>query len=302
MIADASREVDYVGGNGQQAEAWAIVGAMATQVTSIPNRRPAVGDLVREWRQRRHLSQLDLAGDAEISTRHLSFIETGRSVPSREMVLRLSERLEIPLRTRNVLLVAAGHAPVFPERSLVDPALKAARAAVDLVLASHEPCPALAIDRHWTILAANRALAPMMEGVDASLLEPPVNALRVSLHPKGVAPRIVNYTEWRAHVLTRLRRQIEVSADTVLTDLLNELSTYPIPPNNETSDSSVGGDYAGVVVPIRMRSPHGVLAFFSTTTVFGTPVDITLAELALETFFPADEETALAIGAGGRRA
>jgi transcriptional regulator with XRE-family HTH domain len=260
--------------------------AMTTEVTRGPTGRPAVGDLVREWRQRRHLSQLDLAGDAEISTRHLSFIETGRSVPSRDMVLRLSERLEIPLRTRNVLLVAAGHAPVFPERSLVDPELQPARAAVDLVLASHEPCPALAVDRHWTIVAANKALAPMMDGVDAALLQPPVNALRVSLHPQGVAPRIVNYVEWRTHVITRLRRQIEVSADPVLADLLKELSSYPIPDGASTKSSE--GDYAGVVVPIRLRTPHGVLSFFSTTTVFGTPVDITLSELALETFFPAD--------------
>ncbi len=250
---------------------------------------------MREWRQRRHLSQLDLAYDAEISTRHLSFIETGRSIPSRDMVLRLSERLEIPLRTRNVLLVAAGHAPVFPERPLVDPALKAARAAVDLVLASHEPYPALAVDRHWTMVAANRAVAPMFAGIDATLLEPPVNALRISLHPQGVAPRILNYLEWRTHVLTRLRRQIEVTADSVLTDLLNELSGYPIPADGHTSEASSGDEYAGVVVPIRLRTPNGDLAFFSTTTVFGTPVDITLSELALETFFPADDATARAI-------
>ncbi len=294
MIAGARLEVDYVRGNGRWARAWAIVGAMATQVTTIPSSRPAVGDLVREWRQRRHLSQLNLAGDAEISTRHLSFIETGRSIPSREMVLRLSERLDIPLRTRNVLLVAAGHAPAFPERPLVDPALKAARAAVDLVLAGHEPCPALAIDRHWTMVAANRAVAPMLIGVDAALLQPPVNALRLSLHPKGVAPRIVNYSEWRDHVLMRLRRQIEVSGDAVLTELLNELSAYPTPAD-ASSESSSGGEYAGVVVPLRLRTEHGILAFFSTTTVFGTPVDITLSELALETFFPADDFTAKAL-------
>lgn len=267
---------------------------MATALPTPAPTRHAVGDLVRTWRQRRHLSQLDLAGDAEISTRHLSFIETGRSIPSREMVLRLSERLDIPLRTRNVLLVAAGHAPVFRERPLADPALQAARAAVDLVLASHEPCPALAVDRHWTMVAANRAVAPMLEGIDPSLLEPPVNVLRVSLHPLGMAPRIANYPEWREHVLLRLRRQIEATADGVLTALLKELSEYPAPAGSEPPVST-GDPYAGVVVPIRLRTPGGILAFFSTTTVFGTPVDITLSELALETFFPADEATAQAL-------
>jgi transcriptional regulator with XRE-family HTH domain len=269
---------------------------MTTQVTSVPSSRPSVGNLVREWRQRRHLSQLDLAVDAEISTRHLSFIETGRSIPSREMVLHLSERLDIPLRTRNVLLVAAGHAPVFPERPLVDPALKAARAAVDLVLAGHEPCPALAVDRHWTMVAANRAVAPMLTGVDPTLLQPPVNALRVGLHPQGMGPRIINYAEWRSHILMRLRRQIEASADAVLAELLRELSTYPAPDDDESGGTA--DEYAGVVVPLKLRTEHGVLAFVSTITVFGTPVDITLSELALETFFPADEATARAIGAG----
>jgi len=165
-----------------------------------------VGDLLREWRQRRRMSQLDLASEAEISTRHLSFLETGRAQPSRDMVLHLAEQLEVPLRERNVLLVAAGFAPVFAERSLEDPALQSARKAVDLVLAGHEPYPALAVDRHWTLIAANGAVGRIIGGADASLLQPPVNVLRLSLHPKGLAPRIVNLPEWRAHLLARLRR------------------------------------------------------------------------------------------------
>ena len=253
-----------------------------------------VGDLLREWRQRRRMSQLDLSLEADISTKHLSFLETGRSQPSRDMVLLLAEQLEIPLRERNVLLVAAGYAPVFAERPLQDPALQAARKAVDLVLAGHEPYPALAVDRHWTLIAANGAVGRLIGGADASLLQPPVNVLRLSLHPKGLAPRIANLPEWRAHLLARLRRQIEVSADLVLTELLRELGAYPAPgaarsrPANER-------EYAGVLVPLQFNTEQGVLSFFSTTTVFGTPLDITLSELALESFFPADAATGEAL-------
>src|SRR5499426_4537715 len=175
-----------------------------------------VGNLLRKWRERRRLSQLDLACEAEISTRHLSFLETGRSLPSREMVLRLAEQLEVPLRERNVLLIAAGYAPAFPERPLGDPALQSARKAVDLVLAGHEPYPALAIDRHWTLVAANGAVNRLLAGVAAELLAPPINVLRLSLHPDGLAPRIANLAEWRQHLLERLRRQVDVSADPVL--------------------------------------------------------------------------------------
>ena len=246
-----------------------------------------VGALLREWRQRRRLSQLDLASEAEISTRHLSFLETGRALPSRDMVLHLSERLEIPLRDRNVLLVAAGYAPVFRERSLADPELQAARAAMELVLAAHAPNPAIAIDRHWTLVAANRSVAPLLAGVDAELLKPPVNVLRLSLHPKGLAPRTVNLAEWRAHLLERLRRQVDVSADAVLVELL----AYPAPPPPHKANG------AGVVVPFKLRHGDRVLSFLSTTTVFGTPVEITLSELALESFFPADAETAEAVKA-----
>lgn len=254
-----------------------------------------VGERLREWRQRRHLSQLDLASDANISARHLSFLETGRSRPSREMVLHLAERLEVPLRERNQLLVAAGYAPVFPERRLDDPALKTAREAVDLVLAGHEPYPALAVDRHWHLLAHNRAVPPLLAGIDAALLQPPVNVLRLSLHPKGLAPRIANWAEWRAHLLARLRHQIDLSADPALTELLLELRGYPAPAGVVAGPPPAVPESGAVVVPLRLVSEAGTLSFIGTTTVFGTPVDITLAELALETFFPADAATAEAL-------
>lgn len=245
-----------------------------------------IGDLLREWRQRRRLSQLDLACEAEISTRHLSFLETGRSRPSREMVLHLAEQLDVPLRDRNILLHAAGYAAVFPERPLDDPALLIARQAIDQVLAGHDPYPALAVDRHWTLIAANDATQRLMADVHASLLQPPINVLRVALHPAGLAPRTANLAEWRAHLLFRLRRQIEVSGDPVLGRLLRELSEYPAP--QEAHDT----DRAGIAVPFRLIIGDGVLEFFSTITVFGTPVDITLSELALEAFYPANAATA----------
>jgi transcriptional regulator with XRE-family HTH domain len=250
-----------------------------------------IGDHLRDWRQRRRLSQLDLALEAEISTKHLSFLETGRSQPSREMVLRLAEHLEVPLRDRNVLLVSAGYAPVFPQRPLADPALEAARKAVDLVLKGHEPYPALAVDRHWTLLAHNAAVPPLLAGADASLLAPPVNVLRLSLHPKGLAPRIENLGEWRAHILARLHRQIDATADAMLVKLMDELAAYPVPAAARHK-ASVNPDYAGVVVPLRLRVEAGTLSLFSTTTIFGTPVDITLSELAIESFFPADAQSA----------
>jgi transcriptional regulator with XRE-family HTH domain len=251
-----------------------------------------IGDHLREWRQRRRLSQLDLALEAEISTKHLSFLETGRAQPSREMVLRLAEQLGIPLRERNVLLVSAGYAPVFPQRSLVDPALQAARKAVDLVLKGHEPYPALAVDRHWTLIAANAAVAPLIASADPSLLEPPVNVLRLSLHPKGLAPRIENLAEWRAHLLARLRQQIDVTADGTLTKLMDELAAYPAPGGTKSPRTNLVDAYAGVVVPLRFATEAGTLSLFSTTTIFGTPVDVTLSELAIESFFPADATTA----------
>jgi transcriptional regulator with XRE-family HTH domain len=250
---------------------------------------PPVGSLLREWRQHRRLSQLELALDAEVSTRHLSCVETGRAQPSREMVLRLAERLQVPLRERNRLLTAAGFAPMYGERRLDDPALRAARAAVDLVLRGHEPCPALAVDRHWNLVAFNRAVPHFLAGLGAELLTPPVNVMRLSLHPQGLAPRILNLAQWREHAFARLRQQIAVSADQHLQLLLDELQRYPAPAGEPVPCEP------SVVVPLRIDSPVGVLSLISTTTVFGTPVDVTLSELALETFFPADESTAKAL-------
>jgi len=245
-----------------------------------------IGDHLREWRQRRHLSQLDLAGDAEISARHLSFVEIGRASPSREMVLQLAERLDVPLRERNVLLVAAGFAPAFPQRSLDDPALKPVQRAIDLVLKAHEPNPALAVDRHWNLVSANRMVAPLLEGVPERLLGQPFNVLRLSFHPEGLASRTVNLAEWCGHLLERLHRQCETTADPELIKLYSDLKAYPIPARSAPLSSD------NVAIPFKMRHHGEILSFFSTTMVFGTPVDITTSELALETFFPADDLTA----------
>ena len=249
------------------------------------------GEQLRGWRRMRRMSQLDLALEAEISSRHLSFVETGRSRPSREMVLRLAETLDVPLRARNALLTAAGLAPHFPERSLDDPELAAARRAIDMILKGHEPFPALAIDRRWNLVAANAAVAPLLGGVSAALLEPPVNVLRLSLHPQGLAPRIANLAEWKAHLVQRLRDQYAASADPDLLRLCAELEAYPA-----AGAASEAADYGGVLVPMVLEAGGGRLSFLSTTTVFGTPVEVTLSEIAIEAFFPADAETAAALG------
>ncbi len=260
----------------------------ASTTRSERSRPLHVGEHLREWRQRRHLSQLDLAVEAEISARHLSFVETGRAAPSREMVLKLAERLDVPLRERNVLLVAAGFAPAFPQRSLDDPMLKSARQAIDLVLKAHEPNPALAYDRHWNLVTANRMVAPLLDGIPQRLLGQPFNILRLAFHPEALAPRTVNLAEWCGHLLERLHRQCEATADPELIKLYNDLKAYPIParagplsPDNN------------VAIPLKLRHNGEILSFISTTMVFGTPVDVTLSELALETFFPADDLTAM---------
>ena len=256
------------------------------------NRPLPVGGLLRQWRQRRRLSQLDLACDAGISTRHLSFLETGRAQPSRDMVLLLSEQLDVPIRERNVLLVAAGFAPIFPERALDDPALAPARAAVDLVLDRQKPYPAFALDRHWRIAASNAALPELYEDVAPELLQPPVNALRLSLHPRGLAPRIANLAEWRGHLLYRLRRQVELTADAALIELLREVSAYPGGSHPPAQTSLLEHE---IVVPFRIKTAGDILSFFSLTTVFGSPVEVALSELALELFFPADDATDAAV-------
>uniref|UniRef100_UPI0038B6B7D8 helix-turn-helix domain-containing protein n=1 Tax=Paraburkholderia bannensis TaxID=765414 RepID=UPI0038B6B7D8 len=283
------------------AHGFARIGDMSTltptplaaiALAAVDSRR-SVGELLREWRVRRRMSQLLLATEAEISTRHLSFVESGRATPSREMVMHLAESLDVPLRERNALLVAAGYAPLYRERALDDPQLAAAREAVELVLRGHEPYPALAVDRHWNIVASNGALAPLIGDAAPALLAAPVNALRLSLHPEGIAPRIVNWHAWRAHLLARLQRQIEASADSTLVELHDELAAYPTPPGAEAA--TVEPMRHHIAVPLRVRTAIGELSFYSTTTVFGTPVDITLSELAIEAFFPADTQTAEAL-------
>jgi transcriptional regulator with XRE-family HTH domain len=251
-----------------------------------------VGTLLQGWRQRRRLSQLDLATAAEISQRHLSFIESGRSTPSREMLLHLAEQLDVPVRERNLMLVAAGYAPVYGERGIDDPGLEAARGAVELILKGHEPHPALAVDRHWQMIAHNAAVPPLLAGVDPALLAPPVNVLRLSLHPQGLGPRLGNFREWRTHIIARLSQQIEKTADGVLMALLDEIKSYPTPHDAAPYRPVERDPLAGIAVPIVLRTDAGTLSFLGTTTVFGTAVDVTLAELTIESFFPADRETA----------
>jgi transcriptional regulator with XRE-family HTH domain len=221
---------------------------MKTVAASSP-----VGELIRQWRQHRRVSQLDLALEAGISPKHLSFVETGRSQPSREMILRLAEHLQVPLRARNALLNAAGYAAVFVERALDDPALGPARAAVDLVLKGHEPYPALAIDRHWTLVASNRIVPMLLQGIEPSVLQPPVNVLRLSLHPAGLAPRIANLGQWRRHLLDRLRRQIDATADPSLRELLEELRGYAAPDEGPSPGDS---DYGGVSFQPTTKPPQ----------------------------------------------
>ncbi|SEJ19345.1 MULTISPECIES: helix-turn-helix domain-containing protein [unclassified Variovorax] len=261
-----------------------------------PGARDPFGAHLRHWRTHRRLSQLDLAQEAEVSTRHLSYVETGRAAPSREMVLRLAERLEVPLRERNALLVAAGFAPMYRQRSLDDPAMASARRAIDLVLKGHEPFPALAVDRHWNLVAHNALVPLLMEGAAPELLKPPINVLRLSLHPDGVAPRIANLAQWRTHLLERLLQQIAATGDAVLQSLHDELAAYPAPAVSHDApvlDTAL----SAVAVPFQVIMPSGVLSFISTITIFGTPVDVTLQELAVESFFPADEQTAAALTA-----
>lgn len=252
----------------------------------------SVGTLLREWRTRRRLSQLDLACEANISTRHLSFLETGRATPSRDMVIHLAEQLDVPLRERNILLTAAGYAPVFPESPLASPALESARRAVDMVLAGHEPFPALAIDRYWQLVTSNKAVSVLLSGVDASLLSPPINVLRITLHPLGLAKRVVNLSQWRIHILARVRRDIELTGDPRLTELLNELLTYPSAYSTGLTSPDHPIEPLSPVVPFQLWTDHGQLSFISTTAIFGTPIDVTLSELAIESFFPADAHTA----------
>ena len=284
-----------------------------------------VGEQLRSWRERRHVSQLDLSLQAGISARHLSFVETGRSKPSSGLILRLSEELDVPLRERNVLLLAGGFAPAYPERGLDAPPLSAVTEAMRQVITAHMPNPALAVDGHWELIDANDAVSLLTAGTAAELMEPPVNVLRVSLHPDGMAPRILNLGQWRQHVLFRLRRQADRSGDPFLHDLYEELSGYPggdgageagraggsrrasgargasgvngVGKVTGTGEANGAGEAADVVLPMRLRVGDAELSFLSTTTVFGSPLDVTVAELAIESFYPADAATAAAMRA-----
>ena len=245
------------------------------------------GVLLRRWRERRRMTQTDLALAAESSTRHLSCLETGRAQPSREMISRLAENLNIPLRDRNTLLLAAGFAPAFRERSLTE--LEAAKKAIDRVLQAHKPYPAFAVDRHWNVILSNSVLPQLYEGCSPDLLRPPVNSVRLLLHPDGLGPRIVNFAAWRAHTLHVLRQQLEVRADPVIHGLLEEVANYPVPAGSEASNGvEVSQRFA---TPLQIATRFGTVSFLSTVTVFGTASDVTLPELALEMLFPADAET-----------
>ena len=255
-----------------------------------------VGPLLRDWRQRRRLSQLDVSGRAAISTRHLSFLETGRARPSREMVLHLAEELDVPLRERNTLLVAAGYAPVYQETPIEGDDMATVRDTLQQLLASQEPNPALVVDRQWNLVLANKAVQLLLTGVSDALLAPPVNVLRVALHPDGLAPRIVNFEEWSGHLLSRLAREVTATGDARLAALHAELAAYP-GVSNRGHTVPHGDGASRLMVTLRLTSPTGDLAFFSTVATFGTAVDITLAELSIESFFPADAATAAALRA-----
>ncbi len=248
--------------------------------------------MLRSWRQRRRVSQLDLAIEADVSSRHVSFLETGRARPSREMVMRLAEELEVPLRHRNRLLVSAGFAPVFPEREVRAPELELVRQALDKILAGHEPYPALVVDAGWDLVAANAAAGMFMAGVPEELLAEPVNVMRLSLHPDAMGGRLVNLPEVRAHLLHRLRRQAEVSGSGRLAELHDELAAYTYPGVDLNVMHAPGP--ADILMPLRIRDGDRVLSMFTTIATFGTPVDVTVSELAIETFWPNDEETAAA--------
>lgn len=256
---------------------------------STATEAPRVGELLREWRRRRNLSQLSLASESAVSTRYLSFIETGRARPSRQMVTHLAERLEVPLRERNALLLAAGYAPTFTHRSLDDPSMQPVRDAIDRFLDAHEPFPALVVDRRWDMVAANRAVRVFTDGAAEELLQPPANVFRIALHPGGMAPRILNLAEWSGVLMTRLRRQAAVTGDPEIDALYEELRQYPgvelAPPNKATQADPM------LLHHFKLASGEHELSLFSTVTTFGTATDITLAELSIEAFYPADDAT-----------
>jgi len=250
--------------------------------------RAPVGELLRQWRERRRLSQLDLSIQADISTRHLSFVETGRSQPTPTMIMRLTEHLEVPLRERNALLLAGGYAPAYPQHGLDEPELQSVRAALSQVLAGHDPYPAVVVNRWWELLDSNAAIAMLIEGCAAALLEPPVNVLRLSLHPDGMAPRIANLPQWRAHLLTQLQHRAAALGDQRLSELHDELLGYP-------GGTAEPASATGVVLPLRYRHGDRELSLFSISAGVGIATDVTVEELAIEAFYPADAATAAAL-------
>jgi transcriptional regulator with XRE-family HTH domain len=268
-------------------------------MASVTAQAAPVGEMLRTWRRRRSLSQLELALDAEVSSRHVSFLETGRAKPSREMLLRLADHLSVPLRERNALLLAAGYAPVYAEHALSEQEMEPVRQALDRFLRAHEPYPALVLDRRYEIVSANDALGALVGGCDPELLEPPVNALRLTMHPRGMAPRITNFGEWSGHLLARLRRQAALTADPQLETLHEELRAYPGVAQGEPGERGPGDE---ICLTLRVLIDDAELSFLSTVSTFGTAADVTLAELSIEAFYPADARTATVllegIGAG----
>jgi transcriptional regulator with XRE-family HTH domain len=251
-----------------------------------PLRSAPIGQHLQYWRKARRMSQLELALDAQISPKHLSFLETGRSHPSREMLQRLSAHLDVPKREQNAMFISAGYAPQHPETALSSAQFDDARRVIELILRSHDPHPALAIDRHWNVVMHNHSAAPVLATLPDALRTPQINILRISLHPNGIAPLTLNFGEWRAHLLRRLKRQIEATQDAQLIALQQEVLAYPHPDVDDDADPS----YDQLAVPLVLKTPNGVMRYLSTTLVFGSPVDITLSELAIETFFPASDE------------
>jgi transcriptional regulator with XRE-family HTH domain len=275
----------YLSGNGQQP-----IRGYAPFVAATTSTHVGFGELLREWRRRRSVSQLELSLDADISTRHLSFVETGRSQPSRDIVVRLAESLQIPLRERNALLLAAGYAPIYGERPLQSAEMEPVRSALDRFLRAHEPYPALVVDRHHDLMSANDALSAITAGCAEHLLQPPANAIRIALHPEGMAPKTVNLGEWSAHLLARLRREAAVTADPQLEALYDEARRYP---GVLSEIPATGQPGAEIAVPLKLREGEEVLAFVSTISTFGTAVDVTLSELSVEAFYPANAQTAM---------
>jgi len=255
------------------------------------------GDVLRDWRKRRRLTQMELAFRANVSARHLGFVEVGRAAPGRALVMRLSVELDLPLRERNAWLILAGFAPVYTDYPYEHPQFDVVREAIEMTLNAHRPFPAFALDRGYNVVASNAALPELFDGVSPSLLTPPINTMRLSLHPRGLAPRITNFPEWSEHLVEQIRRDLDVSGDRRLVALLEEIDGYGLPKPRRKAGRAPA---PSVVLPVRIRTALGELAFFSTMTVFGTPTDVTLAEVAIEALFPADAATrAIVLHAAG---